>query len=75
MDCSKPDTVELRVRGTVLGVLRNVGGTAVELQIKKGCKLFSININDAMAYGYPLILERYYDPDEITTQVGMEIDR
>lgn len=64
----EPEGVELRVRGTVLGVLHNVGGTAVVLEIKKGPVLYSVNVNDAMAYGFPLILERVLRPEKDAAQ-------
>jgi hypothetical protein len=52
---SKDERIELRCAGgPLLGVL--VGGTAIE--VKRGARLFEIDILSTLALGAPVILER-----------------
>ncbi len=49
------ERIELRcVGGPLLGVL--VGGTAIE--VKRGARLFEIDLYSTLVYGVPVILER-----------------
>ena len=57
-----PNAIELRVRGCMLGVLRT-GGTASVLEIKRGSKLYSVNLTHTVAEGMPLIIERLLHPE------------
>lgn len=53
------DAIELRVRGTVLGVI--VGGTALE--IKRGRRMYCVDLLGTLQHGEPVILERVLHPD------------
>lgn len=51
--------IELRVRGTLLGVI--VGGTA--LIVKRGRRLYEVDWFSTLQRGAPVILERVLQPD------------
>lgn len=56
-----PERIELRSEsGTLLGIL--VGGTAIE--IKRGLRLFEVDLLGTLGQGRPVILERVLFPDE-----------
>ena len=56
-----PERIELRSdSGTLLGIL--VGGTAIE--IKRGLRLFEVDLLQTLGHGRPVILERVLCPDE-----------
>ena len=55
------ERIELRSdSGTLLGIL--VGGTAIE--IKRGLRLFEVDLLETLGNGRPVILERVLFPDE-----------
>ena len=55
------ERIELRSEsGTLLGIL--VGGTAIE--IKRGLRLFEVDLLGTLGQGRPVILERVLFPDE-----------
>ena len=55
------ERIELRSdSGTLLGIL--VGGTAIE--IKRGLRLFEVDLPQTLGNGRPVILERVLFPDE-----------
>lgn len=51
--------IELRVRGTVLGVI--VGGTA--LLVKKGCRMYAVDWFGSVQQGAAVIFERVLHPE------------
>jgi hypothetical protein len=56
------ERIELRSEsGTLLGIL--VGGTAIE--IKRGLRLFEVDLLETLGNGRPVILERVLFPDEV----------
>jgi hypothetical protein len=66
------ERIELRSEsGTLLGIL--VGGTAIE--IKRGLRLFEVDLTETLGHGRPVILERVVVPDEpVTTTLHMEME-
>ena len=55
------ERIELRSEsGTLLGIL--VGGTAIE--IKRGLRLFEVDLLETLDHGRPVIFERVLFPDE-----------
>lgn len=55
------ERIELRNEGgPLLGIL--IGGTA--LQIKRGLRMFEVDLFGTMAQGMPVIFERMLTPDE-----------
>lgn len=54
------EPIELRVRGTLLGVI--VGGTA--LIVKKGDRLYSVDWQATVMQGAPVIFERVLHPND-----------
>ncbi len=67
-----PERIELRSEsGTLLGIL--VGGTAIE--IKRGLRLFEVDLRETLSHGRPVILERVLFPDEaMNTASHMEME-
>ena len=67
------ERIELRSEsGTLLGIL--VGGTAIE--IKRGLRLFEVDLLGTLGQGRPVILERVlfpHDPGDAMTGTNTEV--
>ena len=66
------ERIELRSdSGTLLGIL--VGGTAIE--IKRGQRLFEVDLLETLGHGRPVILERVLFPDDpVDTAPHLEME-